>query len=154
MKPDQKEVFLLLLGLRINPLYLRLARTSPFRFSPEKGQAPGMVSSKLTAILSPNTQERHQPIILSVTNSTALSSPLARLLAWLEWVEKKSFKSHWHASPKSILGERLFFFQNKKTTGKNRQYWGVGVCFSFGQVCLLSCPANVTTTELWEKSAA
>lgn len=61
MKPDQKEVFLLLLGLPINPLYLRLARTSPFRFSPEKGQAPGMVRSKLTTILSPNTQERHPP---------------------------------------------------------------------------------------------
>lgn len=61
MKPDQKEVFLLLLGLTIKPLYLRLARTSPFRFSPEKGQAPGMVQSKLTTILSPNTQERHPP---------------------------------------------------------------------------------------------
>lgn len=159
MKPDQKEVFQLLLGLPINPLYLRLARTSPFRFSPEKGQAPGMVRSKLTTILSPNTQERHPPssCLLQVLFFPALSSPLARLLAWLERVEekkKKSFKSHWHASPESIFGERLFFFQNKKATGKNRQYWGVGVCFSFGQVCLLSCPANVTTTALWGKSAA
>lgn len=157
MKPDQKEVFLLLLGLPINPLYLRLARTSSFCFSPEKGQALGMVQSKLTTILSPNTQERHLPILLSVASSVfPLLFLLARLLAWLEWVEKKKkgFKSHWHASPESIFGEGLFFFQNKKATGKNRQYWGVGVCFSFGQVCLLSCPANVTTTALWGKSVA
>lgn len=38
MKPDQKEVFRLLLGLPINPLYLRLARTSPFL---ENGKGSG-----------------------------------------------------------------------------------------------------------------
>lgn len=67
---------------------------------------------------------------------------------------KKAFKTYWHANPESIFGEPSFFFQNKKATGKNRQYWGEGVCFSFGQACLLSCPANVTTTALWGKSVA
>lgn len=152
MKPDQKEVFLLLLGLPINPLYLRLARTSPFRFSSEKGQAPAMVRSKLTTILSPNTQERHPPssCLLQVLffPCSFFSSCQATCVTRVSGKKKKGFKSHWHASPKSIFGERLFFFQNKKATGKNGQYWGVGVCFSFGQVCLLSCPANVTTTAL------
>lgn len=67
---------------------------------------------------------------------------------------KKAFRTYWHANPESIFGEPSFFFQNKKATGKNRQYWGEGVCFSFGQACLLSCPANVTTTALWGKSVA
>lgn len=163
MKPDQKEAFLLLLGLPVNPLYLRLAWTSPFLFPLKRVRLHGWSGLSLPqSFLLTHRRETSTPlIILSVTSSVfppALSSPPARLLAWLEWAEKKEkkgFKSHWHASPKSIFGERLFFFfQNKKATGKNRQYWGVGVCFSFGQVCLLSCPANVTTTALWGKSVA
>lgn len=127
MKPDQKEAFLLLLGLPINPLYLRLARTSPFLF-PWKGQAPRMVRSRLTAILPPNTQERdpHPPlIILSVTSSVfppALSSPPARLLAWLEWAEKKKkrvSKAIGTRAPNLFL-ESVFFFLSKQKSHREK----------------------------------
>lgn len=85
-----------------------------------------------------------------------LCSLLARLLAWLEWVEKNVSKPIGTRAPNLFLESVLFsfFFQNKKATGKNRQYWGEGVCFSFGQACLLPCPASVTTTALWGKSVA
>lgn len=157
MKPDQKEAFLLLLGLPVNPLYLRLARTSPFLFPLKRVRLHGWSGLSLPQSFL-LTQRRETPtplIILSVTSSvfpprSLVSSCQATCVTRVSGKkEKKGFKSHWHASPKSIFGERLFFFfQNKKATGKNRQYWGVGVCFSFGQVCLLSCPANVTTTAL------
>lgn len=118
MKPDQKEAFLLMLGLPINPLYLRLARTSPFLFPLKRVRLHGRSGLSLPqSFLLTHRRETPTPlIILSVTSSVfppALSSPPARLLAWLEWAEKKKkkgFKSHWHASPKSIFGWASFFF--------------------------------------------
>lgn len=124
MKPDQKEVFLLLLGLPINPLYLRLARTSPFRFSPEKGQAPGMVRSKLTTILSPNTQERHPPILLSVASSvfpcSFFSSCQATCVTRASGRKKKKkvSKAIGTRAPNLFLESVFFSFKTKKPQGK------------------------------------
>lgn len=61
MKPDRREVFLLLLGLPINPSYLQLAWESPLLVPSVEGQAPGMLRPELTTILSPNTLERQPP---------------------------------------------------------------------------------------------
>lgn len=118
MKPDQKEVFLLLLGLPIKPLYLRLARTSPFRFSPEKGQTPGMVQSKLTTILSPNTQERHPPpILLSVISSVFPLLFLLLLPGYLrdqsEW--KKRFQKPLAREPQIYFWRGSFFLSKQKS---------------------------------------
>lgn len=55
MRPDQREVSLLLLGLPINPSYLQLARKSLLLVPSTEGQAPGMLHPQLTTILSPNT---------------------------------------------------------------------------------------------------
>lgn len=162
MKPDQKEVFLLLLGLPINPLYQRLARTSPFLFPLKRVRHQGWSSLSLPQSFL-QTHRRDSPLSSSCLLQVlffppALSSPSARLLAWLEWVEKKKrFQKPLAREPRIYFWRASFFFfsfKTKKATGKNRQYWGVGVCFSFGQVCLLSCPANVTTTALWGKSVA
>lgn len=133
MKPDQNKVFLLLLGLPINPLYLRLARTSPFHFLPEKGQAPGMVRSKLTTILSPNTQGEtpaHSLVCYKFCFSPALFfySCQATCVTRVSG-KKKVFKKPLARTPNLFLESVFFFFQNKKAAGKNRQYWGVGVCF-------------------------
>lgn len=120
MKPDQKEVFLLLLGLPINPLYLRLARTSPFRFSPEKGQAPGMVRSKLTTILSPNTQERHPPILLSVASSvfpcSFFSSCQATCVTRASGrKKKKKFQKPLAREPRIYFWRASFFLSKQKS---------------------------------------
>ena len=123
MRPDQREVSLLMLGLPINPSYLQLARKSPLPVPSAEGQAPGMLHPQLTAILSPNTPQRlfffplRSSCLLRVLFfPLALSlQGLARLLAWLEGVEKKGFKTHWHASPKSIFGERSFFLWKQKS---------------------------------------
>lgn len=167
MKPDQKEAFLLLLGLPVNPLYLRLARTSPFLFPLKRVRLHGWSGLSLpqSFLLTHRRQTPTPPssscLLQVLFPPPALLSPPARLLAWLEWAEKKKkrvSKAIGTRAPNLFLESVFFFFfsffQNKKATGKNRQYWGVGVCFSFGQVCLLSCPANVTTTTLWGKSAA
>lgn len=126
MKPDQKEVFLLLLGLPINPLYLRFARTSPFRFSPEKGQAPGMVRSKLTTILSPNTQDRHPPppssCLLQVLffPCSFFSSCQATCVTRVCGKKKKKrvSKAIGTRAPNLFLESVFFSFKTKKPQGK------------------------------------
>lgn len=115
MRPDQREVSLLMLGLLINPSYLQLARKSPLLVPLAEGQASGMLHPQLTTILSPNTPERLSPpplIALSLTSSVfspALSSRSCQATCVTRGSGKKGFKTHWHASPKSIFGERSFF---------------------------------------------
>lgn len=134
-RPDQREVLILLLGLLINPSYLELAHKSllPVLLA----QGPGMLLSQLTMILPPNTERDFLPppwssCLLSSgfsLLSLSLQGP-ARLLAWLEGVEK-SFQNPLAREPQIYFWcvPFFFFFENKKATGRNRQYWGVGGLF-------------------------
>lgn len=161
MKPDQKEAFLLLLGLPVNPLYLRLARTSPFLFPLKRVRLHGWSGlSLLQSFLLTHRRETPTPphhlvcYKFCFSPRSLVSSCQATCVTRVSG--KKGFQKPLAREPQIYFWRAsfFFFFQNKKATGKNRQYWGVGVCFSFGQVCLLSCPANVTTTALWGKSVA
>ena len=135
MRPDQRKVSLHPLGLPINPSYLQLARKSLLPVPSTEDQAPGMLHPQLTTILSPNTLERlFSPLwsscLLRVLFFPLLSlQGLARLLAWLEGVEKKVSKPIGTRAPNLFLESVLFFFENKKATGRNRQYWGEGGLF-------------------------
>lgn len=132
MRPEQRDVSLLMLGLPINPSYLDLARKSLLLVRSAKVQAPGMLHPQLTMICSPNTPKRlfSPPPIWSSCLFQILFFPLltlqglARLLAWLEGVEKKVSKPIGTRAPNLFLESILFFFENKKATGRNRQYWG------------------------------
>lgn len=132
MRPEQRDVSLLMLGLPINPSYLDLARKSLLLVHSAKVQAPGMLHPQLTMICSPNTPKRlfSPPPIWSSCLFQILFFPLltlqglARLLAWLEGVEKKVSKPIGTRAPNLFLESVLFFFENKKATGRNRQYWG------------------------------
>lgn len=127
-----RDVSLLMLGLPINPSYLDLARKSLLLVRSAKVQAPGMLHPQLTMICSPNTPKRlfSPPPIWSSCLFQILFFPLltlqglARLLAWLEGVEKKVSKPIGTRAPNLFLESVLFFFENKKATGRNRQYWG------------------------------
>lgn len=135
MRPDQREVSLLMLGLPINPSYLQLARKSLLLVPSAEGLAPGMLRPQLTTILSPNTLERlfspSDPLVSYEFCFFPLLSlqGLARLLAWLEGVEKKVSKPIGTRAPNLFLESVLFFFENKKATGRNRQYRGEGGLF-------------------------
>ncbi len=114
MRPDHREVSLLMLGLPINPSYLQLARKSPLLVPSAEGQAPGMLHLQLTTILSPNTPERlfspsDRLVSYEFCFFPALSSRSCQATCVTRGSGKKGFKTHWHASPKSIFGERSFF---------------------------------------------
>lgn len=121
-----------------------------------------MLHPMLTTILSPNTPENPSPPADHLVSYefcffplVSLPSPLlARLLAWLERVEKKPSKPLGTRAPNLFLESALFSFKTRKPQGKIGNSGVKGVCFSFSQACLLSCPANVTTTALWGKSVA
>lgn len=69
--------------------------------------------------------------------------------------KKKVFENPLAREPRFYFWRALFFsFKTRKPQGKIGNSGAKGVCFSFSQACLLSCPANVTTTALWGKSAA
>lgn len=87
-------------------------------------RGPGSRDAPSSAYHNPfskHSTETFFPLLLiAVSLTSSLFFPLlslqglARLLAWLEGVEKKGFKTHWHASPKSIFGECSFFFLSKQ----------------------------------------
>lgn len=78
----------------------------------------------------------------------------ARLLAWLEGVEKR-FQNPLAREPQIYFWREFFFsLKTKKPQGEIGNTRVKGVCFSFGQACLLSCPASVRTTALWGKRVA
>ena len=163
MRPDQREVSLLMLGLPINPSYLQLARKSPLPVPSAEGQAPGMLHPQLTAILSPNTPQRlfffPSPILLSPTSSVfsprSLSSRSCQATCVTRGSGKKRFQNPLAREPQ-IYFWRAFFFslKTKKPQGEIGNTGVKGVCFSFGRACLLSCPASVRTTALWGKRVA
>lgn len=121
MRPVESYASMLLLGLPINPSYLPLARKSPLLAPSTEGQAPGMLHPQLTTILSTNTLERLSSpllIVLSLTSSVfspALSSRSCQATCVTRGSGKKGFKTHWHASPKSIFGECSFFLWKQKS---------------------------------------
>lgn len=123
MRPEQRDVSLLMLGLPINPSYLDLARKSLLLVRSAKVQAPGMLHPRLTMICSPNTPKRlffspSHMILLSISNSVfppARSSRSCQATCVTRGSGKKGFKTHWHASPKSIFGERSFFLWKQKS---------------------------------------
>ena len=165
-KPDQSAILLLMLGLRLNPSYLKLARKSLLLVPSAEGRGPEMLHAQLTMSLSPNSTKKHPP--LSTVRSSCIwwalcffpSLPcqgLARLLAWLEGVEKKKKRfQNPLARELQIYFRRAFFFslKTKKPQGEIGNTGVKRVCFSFGQACLLSCPASVRTTALWGKRVA
>lgn len=141
MKPDQREVFLLLLGLPINPLYLELARKSPL-LVPSRLQGCSNLSFPQSFL---QTLQRDYfppsdhlvsyefcfPPVLSSLFSSCQATCVTRVSG------KKCFKTHWHASPKSIFGEpSFFFFKTKKPQGK------IGNTGVKGSVSHLARPAS------------
>lgn len=151
MRPDQREVSLLMLGLPINPSYLKLARKSRPLVPSVEGQAPGMLHPQLTTILSPNTFSplRSSCLLRVLFFPPALSSRSCQATCVTRGSGKKRFRNPLAREPQ-IYFWRAFFFslKTKKPQGEIGNTGVKGVCFSFGQACLLSFPASVTTTAL------
>lgn len=126
-----------------------------------------MLHPQLSTILSPNTPERlffplSDPLVsykFCFFPSALSSRPRqASCVTGRSGKKKKGLKTLWHASPKSIFGEHsfFFFFENKKATGRNRQYWGEGGLFLIWPGLPPVLPASVRrrTTALWGRRVA
>lgn len=100
-----------------------------------RGLASGMLHPQLTTILSPNTPQRLFPplIVLSLTSSVfspALTSRSRQATCVTRGSGKKKVsKPIGTRAPNLFLESVLFFFENKKATGRNRQYEGEGGLF-------------------------
>lgn len=127
-----------------------------------------MLHPLLTTILSANTPKRLLPTssdhLISYDFFTPPTSPASLgsscqatcvTRARGKKRGKKVFENPLAREPRIYFWRALFFsFKTRKPQGKIGNSGAKGVCFSFSQACLLSCPANVTTTALWGKSAA
>lgn len=136
-KPDQSKVLLLMLGLHLNPSYLKLARKSLLLVPSAEGLGPGMLHAQLTMILPPNSTKNFffsLYIRSSCVGWALVFFPPASLSRSCQATcvtrgcgKKKVSKPIGTRAPNLFLESLLvffFFFENKKATGRNRQYWG------------------------------
>lgn len=95
------------------------------------------------------------PILLSLTSSIFfLCSPFKALPGFLrDWKKggKKGFENPLAREPQIYFWRAFFFFffENKKPQGEIGNTGVKGVCFSFGQTCLLSYPPASEEPQLY-----
>lgn len=130
-KKELNSVFLLMLGLLMNTSYLSLHGSLCFLLFQQMAKVQRRSILSLTWSLLQTLQRDFFPPLWSSCLSWVVFFPLlflqglARLLAWLEGVEKKGFQNPMAREPQIYFWRK---FLKKKATGRNRQY-GEGCLF-------------------------